>query len=58
MHVSITCTPLLILEIASVLSVSSNHHQHYDLRRSGSYLSLLARRLKFIAKSKQTVVIT
>ena len=56
MHVSITCTPLMILEIASVLSVSTNHHQHYDLKRSGSNLSLLARRLKFIAKSKQTVI--
>ena len=50
MHVSITCTPLMILEIASVLSVfvfvlsvSTNHHHHYDLRRSGSNLSLLAR---------------
>ena len=56
MHVSITYTPLLILEIASVMSVSTSHHQHYDLRRSGSNLRVLARRLKFITKSKQTVI--
>ena len=40
---SITYTPLMILEIASVFSVSTNHHQHYDPRRLGSNLSLLAR---------------
>ena len=35
--------PLLILEIATVMSVFTNYHQHYDIRRLGSNLSLLAR---------------
>ena len=48
--------PLLILEIVTVLSVFMNYRQHYNIRRSGSNLSLLARGLKFIVKSKQTVI--
>ena len=52
----VSIMPLLILQIATVLSVFTNYQQHYDIRRSGFNLSLLARWLTCMIKSKQTVI--